>query len=96
MNATVTVQIIIRHLSGSKANQIELLPLGDTTEITIGRDPAAKISFSGSNDDVVSRRHAAIKVETQDPLAFKLVDLGSSNGTYLNDEKIKGEVELLP
>ncbi len=96
MNATVTVQIIIRHLSGSKANQIELLPLGDSAEITIGRDPAAKISFSGSNDDVVSRRHAAIKIETQDPLAFKLVDLGSSNGTYLNDEKIKGEVELLP
>ena len=96
MNATVTAQIIIRHVSGSKANQIEILPLGETTEITIGRDPAAKVSFSGSNDDVVSRRHAVIRVSEEDPIAFKLADLGSSNGTYLNGEKVKGEVELLP
>jgi serine protease Do len=31
-------QIVIRHLSGSKANQIEHISLAGVTEITVGRD----------------------------------------------------------
>ncbi len=96
MNINVAAQIVIRHLAGSKANQIELLPLGDVSEITIGRDAAAKIAFAATGDDVVSRRHAVIRVSGDDPVSFKLADLGSSNGTFLNGEKISSEVELLP
>jgi serine protease Do len=96
MNINVAAQIVIRHVSGSKANQIEFLPLGDASEITIGRDPASKIVFSAAGDDVVSRRHAIIRVSGEDPVAFRLVDLGSSNGTFLNGERIADEVELLP
>ncbi|MFO1104177.1 MAG: trypsin-like peptidase domain-containing protein [Methylocystis sp.] len=90
-------RIVIRHLSGSKANQIEQLPIGDAREFTIGRDPASKIAFDPVGDSVVSRKHALIRIEGEgDKLAFKLSDAGSSNGTFLNGERVTGEVELLP
>jgi len=38
-------RIIIRHLSGSKINQVEQIPLKDLHEITIGRDPNASIAY---------------------------------------------------
>ena len=40
----------------------------------------------------MSRKHAVIRIENGDH--FKLVDLGSRNGTRVNDEVISGEVEL--
>lgn len=96
MNVSVAPQIIIRHVSGAKANQIELIPLADAQEISIGREAAAKIAFTDPGDDIVSRRHAAIRITASDPLTLMLSDLGSSNGTYLNGEKIAGEREILP
>lgn len=90
-------RIIIRHLSGSKANQIEQLPAGDLREISIGRDPTSKVAFDPVGDSVVSRKHAVIRIEGDgDAIKFKLTDAGSSNGTFLNGERISGEVELLP
>jgi serine protease Do len=89
-------QIVIRHVSGSKANQIEHISLAGVNEITIGRDPKSNIAFDASRDDVVSRRHAVIRVVRGDQISFRLADLGSNNGTFLNGKQIKGEEELLP
>ncbi|MGE4174174.1 MAG: FHA domain-containing protein, partial [Methylocystis sp.] len=94
---TPVERIIIRHLSGSKANQIEQLPVGEAREFTIGRDPASKIAFDPVGDSVVSRKHAVIRMIGEgDTISFKLSDAGSSNGTFLNGERVTGEVELLP
>ena len=90
-------RIVIRHLSGSKANQIEQLPVGDEREFTIGRDPTSKIAFDPVGDSVVSRKHAVIRITGENGnVSFKLADAGSSNGTFLNGERVTGEVELLP
>lgn len=89
-------RIVIRHLSGSKANQIEQIPFDNLSEIAIGRDPSSKIAFNSPRDDIVSRRHAVIRVVPGDQIAFRLADLGSSNGTFLNGEPVKEEMELLP
>ena len=89
-------QIVIRHISGSKANQIEHISLAGVNEITIGRDPRSNIAFNSSRDDIVSRRHAVIRVVRGDRISFRLADLGSNNGTFLNGERITEEVELLP
>jgi len=89
-------RIVIRHVSGSKANQIEQIPFVNLTEITIGRDPSSNIAFDSPRDDIVSRRHAVIRVIRGDQISFRLSDLGSSNGTFLNGEPITEEKELLP
>jgi diguanylate cyclase (GGDEF)-like protein len=53
-------------------------------EMIIGRDPAADIYLA---DDGISRRHA--KIVRRDG-AILLSDLGSANGTYLNDQRVTG------
>jgi diguanylate cyclase (GGDEF)-like protein len=51
-------------------------------EMTIGRDPAADITVS---DQSISRKHAKI---TRIGEKTQLTDLGSSNGTFVNDKKV--------
>src|SRR5262245_55758775 len=50
---------------------------------SIGRAPSNQVVLP---DDKVSRRHAVI--HAQDVDEFWLVDLGSSNGTYLNGRRV--------
>ena len=95
MTASAT-RIVIRHLSGSKTNQIEQFDLDGLSEITLGRDPSSKIVYDLQRDDAVSRRHAVIRIKNEKELYFRIADLNSSNGTLLNGERIGGEVELLP
>jgi serine protease Do len=89
-------QIVIRHLSGSKTNQIEQFNLDGLSEITLGRDPDSKIAYDLQRDDAVSRKHAVIRIKNDRELYFRIADNNSSNGTFLNGERISGEVELLP
>jgi serine protease Do len=89
-------RIVIRHLTGSKINQVEQFPFDSFPELSIGREPGSAILFDAVRDDSVSRKHAIIKIVWGDPPNFKLHDLGSSNGTFLNGERIAGEIELLP
>jgi serine protease Do len=91
-------RIVIRHLGGSKANQVEQIPLKGLYDILIGRDPGSTIAYDQKRDDVVSRKHATIRIEQGEGgrVAFRLADLNSSNGTFLNGERITGEMELAP
>ena len=50
---------------------------------SLGRSDANQVAIA---DDRVSRRHALIQVQGQNELW--LVDFGSRNGTYLNDQRI--------
>ncbi len=89
-------RIVIRHLSGSKVNQIDQFDLAGLQEISLGRDPKSTVAYDLQRDDAVSRRHAVIRIKNDKELYFRLADLNSSNGTTLNGERIGGEVELLP
>jgi serine protease Do len=89
-------RIIIRHLRGSKTNQVEQIPLKDLHEITLGRDSSSTVAFDPRRDDVVSRQHAVIRIAGGDNPVFRISDLGSSNGTFLNGESISSEVQLSP
>lgn len=53
--------------------------------VTVGRDEDNDISFS---DTMVSRRHARFE---QREGSLYVVDLASTNGTYVNDVRIQGE-----
>lgn len=89
-------RLVFRYLTGSKANQIEQVPLEGVIELMIGRDPNAAIVFDPDKDDLVSRQHAVIRVKDTIKLAFSIADLQSTNGTFLNGERILAEQELLP
>lgn len=89
-------QIIIRHIAGAKINRIDPFALADTKEIAFGREAGSTVTYDSPKDDVVSRRHAILRVKKDDPLTFELEDLKSSNGTFVNNERVTGTTEILP
>jgi serine protease Do len=96
MQDQLSIQIIIRHLSGAKINKIDQFRLGSVDEISFGRDVSSAVSYDSPKDDIVSRKHAVLRIKNADPPSFALEDLKSSNGTFVNGNRITGEVELLP
>jgi hypothetical protein len=56
------------------------------TGVTLGRAPECEIVLASTQ---VSRRHATIK---QEAMAWAIKDLGSSNGTFLNGERLEPNV----
>lgn len=89
------VRLVIRHLSASKAGQIEEFPLS-LKEIIIGRDSACDVKYDADQEDLVSRRHAKISIEKLDPPVVSISDLGSRNGTFVNKLRIFRSVNLSP
>lgn len=60
----------------------------DTDSVTVGRHPASDIFL----DDIsVSRRHATF---TRNATGYVVSDLGSLNGTYVNRDRIDGDIVL--
>ena len=97
MSDKPNTQIIIRHIAGAKINRIDPFALADTTEITFGREASSTVAFDSPKDDVVSRRHAVLRIKNDGAVpCFSIEDLKSSNGTFVNGERISIEHELLP
>ncbi len=57
---------------------------GSPAEVVIGRDSSAQICLQKS---VISKQHAQLIFDTNSNLF--VIDLGSSNGTFLNDRKLE-------
>lgn len=58
--------------------------------LTIGRHSSNDVVI---NDAKVSRHH--VQIICDDACNFRIVDLGSTNGTYVNNRRISGEINLL-
>jgi len=76
----LTLPLALRFISGKY--QGGEFPLPDDGEIVIGRSSELDMVLV---EDMVSRRHAKISVETGD---IFLEDLGSTNGSFVNGEKV--------
>jgi hypothetical protein len=76
----LTVPLALRFISGKY--QGGEFPLPETGEIIIGRSSELDMVLV---EDMVSRRHAKISVHNGD---IYLEDLGSTNGSFVNGEKI--------
>jgi pSer/pThr/pTyr-binding forkhead associated (FHA) protein len=87
-------QIVIRHLSGQRASQVDRFPADLTEDLVAGRDQFASIHFDPQADDLVSRQHIKIVPDSANPGAFRLIDLQSRNGTYVNRRRIYGSTFL--
>lgn len=89
-------RMIIKHLSGSKANQVEEFALQHHNELILGREATSTVKYDADRDDLVGRQHAKISRDPNNAEGFLLSDLGSRNGTFLNKQRITGEVKVNP
>lgn len=80
-------RLIVRAQNAAPGDEREYLL--DGQNITVGRSPSCDVVLDG--DQLISRRHALLKFEGG---RYVLVDLGSSNGTYINDTEIHEAVPL--
>src|ERR1035438_8765177 len=87
-------RILIRHLSGVRANQLDEFPADNTPEVLVGRDPEADVRFDPSRDDLVSRQHMKILRDPEAPGGYSVVDLQSRNGTYVNRQRVYAPAHL--
>jgi hypothetical protein len=77
----------------------QVIPLSDRTEFTLGRSaegqpivPDVDLTAYNAYANGVSRLHAAIKLVNNRAV---VVDLGSSNGTYLNGVRLPPYIETV-
>ena len=52
------VQIIIRHVSGARATEVDVVPVGEHRELIFGRARSAAVRFHPQRDPRVGRFHA--------------------------------------
>ncbi|MDX1546235.1 MAG: trypsin-like peptidase domain-containing protein [Rhodothermales bacterium] len=88
--------VLIRHLSGSKANQVERFPADQFTAILFGRTASSTVAYNPDQDDLVSREHARIERDPEDATHYTVTDLGSRNGTFVNKQRISGSARIKP
>src|SRR5262245_47508796 len=60
----------------------------ETDDLTVGRDATSGLHIS---DDLLSRRHCVVRRKGE---VFSITDVGSRNGTYVNDLPISTERAL--
>lgn len=87
-------RVLLRYHTGAKAGQIEVYPISRYASLALGRDSACDVRFHPTRDVVVSRNHAMIEWSEDDPPMFRISDLLSSNGTFLNGRRIGRSVLL--
>ncbi|MEQ1559060.1 MAG: FHA domain-containing protein [Methyloglobulus sp.] len=83
--------ITVQHLDGANAQKSQKYDLTPQEELVFGRDTACQVTFDGNDVDMVSRKHCAISLDSQN--AFILAD-HSTNGTFLNQQKISAPTEI--
>ncbi|MGE0443015.1 MAG: FHA domain-containing protein [Gemmatimonadales bacterium] len=77
-----------RYLDGPRAGAERV---AGTDFATIGRHPASDVPFDPERDLEVSVRHAAV---FRQGAGFMVRDLGSTNGTFLNGKRVRGDRPL--
>jgi pSer/pThr/pTyr-binding forkhead associated (FHA) protein len=88
------MRVVIDHIAGSRRGQRQEFPA--SSRIRFGRHPDCEVSFDPHRDIDASSRHAELRVvetphaSATEPLsqAWVLVDLGSSNGTYVEGHRV--------
>lgn len=77
------MRVVIDHVAGARRGQRQEFPAG--TRIRFGRHPECEVSFDPNKDIDASSRHAELRRLEG---GWVLVDLGSSNGTYVEGHRI--------
>lgn len=83
------LELTVTHLTGSRAGSTQQLR-GEL--LTVGRDPSNALAFDPLQDAAVSGFHAHFMLEGG---SVVLTDLGSSNGTFFNAQRISGPTPIV-
>jgi serine protease Do len=89
-------RMIIKHLTGSKANQVEEFALKHHNELIFGRETNSTVKYDPDRDDLVGRQHAKIQKDPNNANGFIISDLSSRNGTFVNSVKLTGPTMITP
>lgn len=82
---TAVAALVIRQ-GAKKGSRIALD--GTNTEVSIGRHPESSVFL---DDVTVSRRHAVVQM-VEEQGGFVVRDVGSLNGTYVNQERVEEQL----
>mgnify|MGYP000872389683 CR=1 FL=1 len=93
--STTIEHYVIRHISGTKANQVEEFDFSKN-ELSIGRTAGSDIQFDPEQEVIVSREHGKIVKISSDPPQFSISDNNSRNGIFVNKMRVKGSAPLKP
>ena len=77
------MRVVIDHVAGSRRGQRQEFSAG--SRVRFGRHPECEVSFDPHRDIDASSRHAELRSVAS---GWVLVDLGSSNGTYVEGHRI--------
>ena len=80
------MRVVIDHVAGSRRGQRQEFPT--TTRVRFGRHPDCEVSFDPQRDIDASSRHAELRPAQAADAGLVLVDLGSSNGTYVEGHRV--------
>jgi S1-C subfamily serine protease len=86
-------RIMIKNTGATGATATLEFPAAERHDLTIGRDTSCDLKFN-PNDDLVSRRHARITEAPGGHGEYTITDLGSRNGTFVNQQRIFEPVTL--
>jgi len=81
--AAPTDKIVVEHLQGSRRGTRQVFEL--RPRLRFGRHPDNDVAFDAHRDLDASTRHAELR---QEEGTYQLVDVGSSNGTFVNGERV--------
>lgn len=93
--STTIERYVIRHISGTKANQVEEFDFSKQ-ELTIGRTAGTDIQYDPEQEVIVSREHGKIVKVTSEPPQFSINDNNSRNGIFVNKARVTGSAPLKP
>ncbi|SRR5258706_15270082 len=91
----MSLRVVIDHVAGARRGQRQ--ELDANKRIRFGRHPECEVAFDAHRDIDASSRHAELRSrepspttqpEAAPPNGWVLVDLGSSNGTYVDGRRI--------
>lgn len=85
---------VLRQIAPGGIASVEFYPLPMDGSVILGRDPVCQIVLDSRSYKGVSRQHAQITPVPDGEAVWQVSDLNSSNGTYVNGCRIKGEERL--
>ena len=77
------MRVVVDHVAGSRRGQRQEFAAG--VRLRFGRHPECEVSFDPQRDIDASSRHAELR---HVDAGWVLVDLGSSNGTYVEGHRV--------